>query len=248
MILNSADTGRPEAILEGSIISAKRTAASAALAAQQLHGENNDTSAAIIGCGLINFEVVRFLLAARPWLKNFTVYDLEESYALKFKEKCLKTFGGIEMTVTRDLRDALASSSLISIATTASTPYIKDLSACPRGSTVLHVSLRDLSPEAILASENVVDDADHVCRAQTSVHLAEQRVGNRDFITASMGAVLLGEARVRVRPDATVVFSPFGMGTLDLAVGKLVFELALKYTQGDLIEGFLPDSWFLRAD
>jgi len=248
MILNSADTGRPEAILEGSVISAKRTAASAALAAQQLHGENKDTSAAIIGCGMINFEIVRFLLAARPWLKSITVYDLEENYAHKFKGKCQRSFEGVEVSVTRDLSEALASSSLISIATTASTPYIKNLSACPQGSTVLHVSLRDLSPEAILSCENVVDDADHVCRAQTSVHLAEQQVGHRDFIRASMGAILLGEAPGRLKPDATVVFSPFGMGTLDLAVGKLAFQLALKYTQGDLIEDFLPDSWLVRAN
>jgi len=248
MILNSVDTGRPEAILEGSVISAKRTAASAALAAQELHGENKDTSAAIIGCGMINFEIVRFLLAARPWLKSITVYDLEENYAHKFKDKCQRSFEGLEVRVTRDLSEGLASSSLISIATTASTPYIKNLSACPRGSTVLHVSLRDLSPEVILSCANVVDDADHVCRAQTSVHLAEQQVGHRDFITASMGAILLGEAPGRLKPDATVVFSPFGMGTLDLAVGKLAFQLALKYTQGDLIEDFLPDSWLVRAN
>ena len=63
-----------------------------------------------------------------------------------------------------------------------------------------------------------------------------------------MGAVLLGEARGRSNPEATVVFSPFGLGTLDLAVGKLVFQLALKYTQGDLIEDFLPDSWLVRAN
>jgi N-[(2S)-2-amino-2-carboxyethyl]-L-glutamate dehydrogenase len=248
MILNSSRTGRPEAILEGSIISAKRTAASAALAAQQLHGENKDTSAAIIGCGLISYEIIRFLLAVRPWLKSFTVYDLDENQAQLFKDKCLRTFDGIEMSITANLRQALASSSLISIATTASTPYIDDLSMCAPGSTVLHISLRDLSPEVILSSENVVDDLDHVCRAQTSIHLTEQRVGNRDFVTAPLGAVLLGEAPARMKKDAIVVFSPFGLGTLDLAVGKLVFELALKYNQGVLIEGFLPDSWLQRAE
>ena len=59
VILNSPLTGRPEAILEGSIISAKRTAASAALAVKVFHQAEDNGSVGIIGTGLINFEIVK---------------------------------------------------------------------------------------------------------------------------------------------------------------------------------------------
>ena len=85
VILNSTRTGRPEAIIEGSIISAKRTAASAALAAHSL--ANGFSTVGFIGCGVINFEIARFLLAACPELQSFFVYDLDEARARQFSEK-----------------------------------------------------------------------------------------------------------------------------------------------------------------
>jgi N-[(2S)-2-amino-2-carboxyethyl]-L-glutamate dehydrogenase len=164
IVLNSSDIGRPEAILEGSLISAKRTAASAALAAQWLCGKNTHC-VGLIGGGLINFEIVRFLLAIFPEIKHFVIYDLNIARAEQFRRKCQETFGVLEMEVAKELKAALRGSSLISFATTANTPYIEDLSEVIPSSTILHISLRDLSPHIIISCDNVVDDIDHVPRA-----------------------------------------------------------------------------------
>src|SRR6266567_2399038 len=85
IILNSARTGRPEAILEGSIISAKRTAASAALAALTLQNGNKVRRVGFVGCGLINFEIARFLLAGYREIESFALFDVDEERMVQFK-------------------------------------------------------------------------------------------------------------------------------------------------------------------
>jgi ornithine cyclodeaminase len=243
IILNSTETGRPLAIIEGSIISAKRTGASAALAAQQSHNHHGETRFGVVGAGPINFEVARFLLAARPELKSCVVYDVDSARARQFAEKFETEFSGSTAETVSDLDDVLRSCSLISLATNAPRPHINDLSACPPGATILHVSLRDLDPEIILSCDNILDDIDHVCRAQTSVHLAEQLAGNRDFLRCTLGEILNGVAPPRRDVDGLTVFSPFGLGILDLAVSSLVCELARQQKVGTVIESFLPDAW-----
>lgn len=243
IILNSPQTGRPRAIIEGSIISAKRTGASAALAAQQAHNHRGESRFGLIGAGPINFEVVRFLLAARPEFNSCLVFDLDAARARQFVQKCEAEFPSCAIELAGKLGEVLRSCSLLSIATSAAQPHIADLSMCAPGTTILHLSLRDLGPEAILSCDNILDDIDHVCRAQTSVHLAEQLVGNRDFLRCTLGDILSGAAPPRRDADSVAVFSPFGLGILDLAVSSLVCELAHKHNLGTVIESFLPDPW-----
>src|SRR5213594_2958433 len=66
LVLNSYETGYPFAILESSIISAARTAASAALAAHWLNGQSHRAhSLGIVGTGFIARYVYEFLLDVR---------------------------------------------------------------------------------------------------------------------------------------------------------------------------------------
>jgi ornithine cyclodeaminase len=172
MVLNSPQTGRAEAILEGSIISANRTAACATLAAQWLHSGKNVNPVGLVGCGLINFEISRFLRVALPETYHFIVHDLDPTRSAQFKARLIKASDKIEVETAEDIKTILPRCALISLATTAITPHIDDLREASPGGTILHVSLRDISPQVLLSCDNIVDDIDHVCRAQTSVHLS----------------------------------------------------------------------------
>jgi N-[(2S)-2-amino-2-carboxyethyl]-L-glutamate dehydrogenase len=238
IVINSMRTGRPQAIFEGATISAKRTAASAALAARYLHSQKQPSTAGIIGCGLINLEIVRFLRAVFPGISNLTVLDSRIDQARRFSETCRRAIGNLKIKITDRSEHVFRDAPLISIATTAIEPHIYDVSHCAPGSTILNISLRDLSPEVILASDNVVDDIDHVCRARTSVHLAEQAAAHRNFIRCTLADVISAKEPGRKSDLELTVFSPFGLGILDLAVSKYVYDQACKRGMGTVIESF----------
>ncbi|MCJ1678505.1 2,3-diaminopropionate biosynthesis protein SbnB [Streptomyces sp. APSN-46.1] len=239
IILNSTATGHPEALVEGSVISARRTAASAALAAELLTRGRRSAGVSLLGCGVINFEILRHLRAALPELREVTLYDHSAERARAFAARIAEEAPGVEVGYADSPEAALAAHTLVSFATTAGEPHI-GLEAVRPGTVVLHISLRDLRPEALLDVVNIVDDADHVCRERTSLHLAEQLTGGRDFITASIGELLQDEAGFVPDPGETVVFSPFGLGFLDLALADLVHATAREKGLGVQVDGFLP--------
>ena len=240
LVLNDCRSGRAEAVLEGSLISARRTAASTALGARVLLEGHDPGRIGMIGTGLINFEIARFLRALIG-ASRFLLYDLNGGRAGHFAAALTRTLeGGVEAAVAESVEEVLSACPLTSFATTAIHPHVHDLSVSPPGATILHVSLRDLAPEVILACDNVVDDVDHVCRAQTSVHLAEQATGGREFIRCTLSDILKGDAPARRGDGSITVFSPFGLGVLDVAVGKLVLDRARAAGRGMRIESFLP--------
>ncbi|MEV6163997.1 2,3-diaminopropionate biosynthesis protein SbnB [Streptomyces sp. NPDC052052] len=239
IVLNSLDHGRPVALVEGAVVSAKRTAASAALAAVELTAERPPASVLLIGCGVINLEVLRFLAAALPGLTDAALYDTDPTRAEEFAARCHEAVPTVKAQPVTDLPAALGAHRLVSLATTAAAPHL-DLAACGPDTTVLHVSLRDLTAETILGAVNVVDDTDHVCRERTSLDLAQQASGNRDFVAAEIGALLRGTATLPAADGRPVVYSPFGLGVLDIALAEYVREEAERRGLGVRVDDFLP--------
>ena len=221
LVLNDYETGYPTALLEAATISAVRTAASAAVAARALARHLPATGqVAIIGAGIIARTIIRYLTLTGYPIENLLIFDLDPGSAQNLAGYA-STELGLSVTVASSVAAVLAAQTLIT-ATTAATPYL-DTPLQP-GQLVLNISLRDFTPAVILGAENYFDDVEHCLKAGTSAHLAEQASNSREFVTGTLADVLRG----RSRPSGTrpVVFSPFGLGVLDLALGHFVLRAA----------------------
>jgi ornithine cyclodeaminase len=129
-------------------------------------------------------------------------------------------------------RDKALQCDLVLLATTALEPYIPAEQSLRVDQVVLNISLRDLAPELLLGANNVLDDVEHCLKAGTSPHLAEQLSGGRDFVTGTLAGIISGQSVLdSAKPT---VFSPFGLGVLDLAVGYRIYEWARE--AGSLLE------------
>jgi ornithine cyclodeaminase len=240
LILNDHDTGYPLACLEASIISATRTAALAASAAERLtRGRPRPARIGFIGTGLIARYVHTFLAGTGWTFDEIGLHDLSRESAAGFGGYLQRSGAGGRITTHDRAEDLIRASDLVVFATVSARPHVSDPTWFAHAPLVLHVSLRDLAPEVILAAANLVDDVDHCLTADTSPHLAEQRSGSRDFLLGTLGDVMAG--RVDGPHDRPVVFSPFGLGVLDLAVGAFVRDEVARAGELRVIDAFFHE-------
>ena len=240
LILNDHQTGYPFACLESSIISATRTAAMATLGAEWLsRGRRRPRRIGFFGTGLIARYVHTFLTGTGWSFDEVGVHDLSADSATGFCGYLDRSGAGGRVTVHDGAEQLIRSSDMVVFATIAGEPHVSYRSWFEHNPLVLHVSLRDLAPEIVLSSTNVVDDVEHCLKADTSPHLAEQLTGNRDFVLGTLDDVMGG--RVTLPPDRPVVFSPFGLGVLDLAVGKYVYDRVAANGGLNVVDGFFHE-------
>jgi N-[(2S)-2-amino-2-carboxyethyl]-L-glutamate dehydrogenase len=240
LILNDHDTGYPFACLESSIISATRTAASAALAADWLsRSRPRPRRIGFVGAGLIARYIHTFLAGTGWSFDEVGVHDLSAESAAGFRSYLEQSGTAGRVTVFDSAEEVIRSSDLVVFATVAAQPHVGEVPWFAHNPLVLHVSLRDLAPQILLASTNVVDDVEHCLKADTSPHLAEQLTGSRDFLAGTLNDVMAGQ--VSVPADRPVIFSPFGLGVLDLAVGKYVYDQVASSGDLQVIDDFFHE-------
>lgn len=245
LVLNNPTTGYPFVCLECSLISAYRTASSAALAAEALHRRRTGIrrrtdSLGVVGAGFIGHHVVLSLLREEWRMSELRIFDLDDARARTFAERITRRADQqIErVRICKDYDGLSDDCDIIVFATVATEPWLYDVRSFRHHPVVLHLSLRDLGPEIVAGATNVVDDKQHVVRAQTSLHLAATKYGHQRFINGSLYDLIFDE--LDFDSDKTLLFSPFGLGVLDLALGKWIYDLAVQRQEILEIHDFFP--------
>jgi len=120
-IVNSCEDGTPQAVIDGTELTLRRTAATAALGAQLL-ARPNSKRLAILGTGALSVPMA---------LAHHSVFDLSETTIwgrqLDKAQAVVDQLAsaGITAHATTDLQSALASSDIVAAATTATKPFIR---------------------------------------------------------------------------------------------------------------------------
>src|SRR5213083_3715238 len=127
LVLNNYETGYPFAILESSIISAARTAASAVLAACWLNGQSRRAqSLGIVGNGFIARYVYEFLVDTGWTIEEVRLHDRSPLESEKFRNTACRLEQHRTVTVVPDVAQLVRACDLILFTTVAPIPHIND--------------------------------------------------------------------------------------------------------------------------
>ncbi|OKH94389.1 ornithine cyclodeaminase family protein [Streptomyces uncialis] len=252
-LLLDVDTARPVALMEAAYISAMRTAAVTALAARHLAVEIPRTLA-LIGCGTLAQAHATLLLASVPTLGEVIAYDITPGRAESLLAFVAGLPGGerLALKAAAGPRECVADADLVVPVTTVTEGYIEP-DWLKAGALIAHVSLDDLTQEAVSSADLVVVDdwglvSDDPRRLLGRMHRAGSLLGPDGLprpgvtplpgarrVDASLADIVAGRHPGRRGQNDVIVSNPFGMSILDVAVADRVRAQAEARDIGSLL-------------
>jgi ornithine cyclodeaminase/alanine dehydrogenase-like protein (mu-crystallin family) len=223
--LFDAQTGVPLATMDGSDLTARRTAATSALAAHFL-ARQDATRLLIVGAGRVASCIAPALRAVRPNLLEVTVFNRSPAAAQALATRLCSE--GFQAQATVKLEDAVRQAHIVSCATLATTPLV--LGQWLAAGTHLDL-IGSFTPEmceadaACFARGRVfVDSEEALHKAGDIVQAIAQRHFDLHQLQGSLQALCRGEVSGRRTAQEMTVFKSVGSALQDLAAAGLVMS------------------------
>jgi len=238
VLLSSAQTGEPLAMLNASAVTEIRTAAVSAVATELL-ARADATELAIIGTGVQARAHLLAIAAARP-LTGIRVAGRDQAKARRFAEG-MRERAAAPVTACASAADAVAGAGIVVTATSSAEPVLRRDWLAP-GAHVNAVGAcvpqaRELDTETMAAAALFTDSRQSAASEAGDYVLAqaEGAIGP-DHIRAELGEVLAGTAPGRADDAEITVFESLGLAVEDLAAAALAYRKAAELGSGSWVE------------
>jgi len=223
ILVQHPETGYPLALMDGVHILNLRTAALNALIVR-LYARPESQRLGIIGAGV----QARFAVAAIKdvlHLEEVRVYDIDAAAASRFQAD-VEAAHGVDVTVCDDPEGAVVGTDVVITATPATTPIVRR-SWIGAGVTAISVGSQgqEFDDETVLGADKLICDSWEQC-----THLGELRSFaesgrlTRADVYAEIGETVAGLRGGRESADEFILVVPIGLGALDIALARVVYE------------------------
>jgi ornithine cyclodeaminase len=217
----SADEGLPVALLDGSELTAIRTAAASALATRTL-ARPDARRLAIIGCGTQARHHVAALLEVRA-VERVLVWGRNRSRVEDFIAR-LPLPGGVEVDAADSVEAAVAEADIVTTVTSAKTPVLRGAWLRPGthvnlvGAAIREAAEADV--ETVRRSRFFVDYRESaMAQAGELLDAIDQGLVTAAHVAGEIGEVLAGQVPGRRSDTEITVYKSLGVAAQDLAAG-----------------------------
>jgi ornithine cyclodeaminase len=224
-LLMSGTTGEPLAAMDGTRLTAWRTACASALAASYL-ARQDAAHMVMIGAGALAPHLVRAHASVRP-IKRVTLWNRTRRRAVQTAFGL--TVGGLEVEIADDLAAAVRDADIVSCATLSAEPLLRG-KWLKKGAHVDLVGgftprMREADDDAIRKSRVYVDTrAGATKEAGDIVQPLKSGVLKKDGVRGDLFELCRGKAKGRTKPTEITLFKSVGTAVEDLAAAMLVWR------------------------
>ena len=236
IMLFSVETGKMIAVMDGSYITAIRTACASAMATRAL--ANRETPVlGILGAGVQARAHIQALSRVRK-LQQIKIYSPSGISATKIR-KDMESDVGVKVAASAE--DAVKHSDIVVTVTTAKEPILKSewLNAGVHINAVgsHRPDLREIDGATLARAKVVVDSREAIMAECGDILLAlnEKSVPD-DVIHAEIGEVLAGIKSGRESAGEITLYKSVGIAIQDVATANLVYHRALDRKVGTQVE------------
>jgi len=230
MILTDFENGYPLAIFDGVELTNARTGAMTAVAAKYL-ARRESSSLAIIGGGTQGRSTVRALCRLFP-VQDIRLFDVDPRAGKRFEEE-MSALVNLPVCICLTSQEVVEGADIIVTATTAEGEFIRNEWVNP-GSFIASIgSYPELDSALPLKVDKVVVDDRAQARYRGELWRGFERgIFTDELVYAELGEIVCGKQRGRETPEERTLACMTGVGTLDVAVARRVYEIARERNLG----------------